>query len=59
MFDLQVEIGKILKATEGMQIAVGKKVVAFDLASPLVQIRWFKAQVQAMEAERTPKPKSR
>ena len=59
MFDLKNEIDEILAGTAGMHIAIGKKVVAFEDATPIVQIRWFKAQLQEMEANHAPKPKKK
>ena len=57
MFDLAKAVEKILEEAQAMHIAVGKKVVAFEEAAPLIQLRWFKNQVQALEGQYAAKPK--
>lgn len=57
MFDLKFDIDCIIETTKDMQIAVGKKVIAFEDAAPIVQIRWFKAQLADLEKKHTPEPR--
>jgi hypothetical protein len=59
MFDLKREIEAVLEGADGMLITVGKKVLKLEEAPPLIQIRWFKQQVQGMETTNTPAPKKK